>query len=97
MLRKCANESCFAPFRYLGEGRLFQLESDGLAPAAKKSGVKKTEYFWLCSQCSNTMVLTVSKDGKVAAVPAASDDTLALSGPVVRIQSLALRPMRLEE
>jgi hypothetical protein len=68
MVAKCANPSCSASFRYLGEGRLFRLEAD---PAFSSPGklnfgdFSKAEYFWLCSRCSASMTLRLRQDGKV--------------------------------
>ena len=47
MLGKCANPSCSASFRRLGDGTLFPLEPD---PRLRLSN-PKTEYFWLCPTC----------------------------------------------
>jgi hypothetical protein len=55
MLAKCANPSCLQPFRYLHEGKLYSMEwvraDDGFRP--------KSEWFWLCDQCSSRMTLRV--------------------------------------
>jgi len=66
MLAKCSNSSCFAPFRRLGNGRLFLLESDPPLHNHKSEG---TEYFWLCDACSATMTLRLAEDERVVAVP----------------------------
>ena len=50
MLSKCANPSCSTPFRYLREGQLFRFQSD-------RSNTR-TEFFWLCSGCSETYKVT---------------------------------------
>ena len=60
MISKCMNPSCFAPFRHLADGRLFQLQND--APAAAS---KVIEYFWLCGRCSAVMTLRITSDGSV--------------------------------
>jgi len=66
MLAKCSNPSCFAPFRYLENGKLFCLEDD---PPLGGSVGNRTEYFWLCDRCSSTMTLRLGEDENVAAVP----------------------------
>jgi hypothetical protein len=55
MLGKCANPSCSASFRRLGDGRLVRLETD---PRLRLSN-PKTEYFWLCPTCSAMMSATL--------------------------------------
>ena len=53
MLSKCANPGCSELFRYLGEGRLFQVERT-LRTEGNKSA-RKIEHYWLCRQCSQEM------------------------------------------
>jgi len=65
MLTKCSSPSCVAPFRYLGDGRLFRLETD---PALGSPESNKVEYFWLCRHCSSTMALRLTEDGTVETV-----------------------------
>lgn len=64
MLSKCANPACSTPFRYLRDGKLFEVESQG--PVQTATGVSKpvrrVEFFWLCGQCSAE--LTVIQDDK---------------------------------
>jgi hypothetical protein len=66
MLAKCANPSCSRSFRNLQEGRLFRLEADP-DPSANSyaNDSTKVEYFWLCSRCSEFMVLCLGQDGTV--------------------------------
>jgi hypothetical protein len=66
MLAKCSNPSCFAPFRYLQEGKLFRLESD---PGLRIGNSSRREYFWLCGACSSIMTLRLGEGGTVVAVP----------------------------
>jgi hypothetical protein len=61
MLAKCTNSSCFASFRRLDEGQLFQLENAQTVGAS----TNLTEYFWLCRDCSAGMTLRLSQDGRV--------------------------------
>jgi hypothetical protein len=65
MLAKCSNPVCDAPFRYLGDGKLFRLETD---PTLRIRESRRWEYFWLCSRCSSTMTLRLEDDETVAAV-----------------------------
>jgi hypothetical protein len=68
MLAKCFNSSCANEFRYLTDGKLFRLEND----AALAQRNSRTEYFWLCPGCSQTMTLSISNEGNV--VPAADSE-----------------------
>src|SRR5947209_8578904 len=55
MLSKCANPGCSTAFRYLREGKLFEIDNNTLAAAnadAKKP-VRRVEFFWLCGPCSS--------------------------------------------
>lgn len=90
MLAKCANPPCSASFRYLQEGMLFKLE-------AERGGTNslRAEYFWLCSDCSNTMTLSLNPDAalKPFVIKKTSPVTpdKARSSPVNRAQGLLLR------
>ena len=65
MLGKCANPTCSASFRRLGDGRLFRLESH---PTLRLCN-PKTEYFWLCPTCSAVMTLRIDASGTVVTAP----------------------------
>ena len=73
MVSKCANPGCSAPFQYLRDGKVFQLEVRGqsspgpqLLNAGKPSA--HLEHFWLCGACASTLTLLVDK-GQVVTVP----------------------------
>jgi hypothetical protein len=66
MLAKCSNPSCFATFLYLDKGTLFRLEPE---PAFPSNKFRRTEYFWLCDRCSETMTLALAEDQSLVAVP----------------------------
>jgi len=78
MISKCANPNCGAPFRYLREGKLFQLytgSDPGLdpVPAGGPSGEKSSrpmgmEYYWLCGRCAATLRLEFEKKNGTAIV-----------------------------
>ncbi len=74
MVSKCANPACMAPFRYLHEGRIFTVRTEG-AEHRPDGADPKVERYWLCSTCSDRMTL-VLQSGKVllralAAIPEA--------------------------
>ena len=67
MLAKCANPICGAHFRYLNQGRIFNVpvyESETRA----SSGPQRIEHFWLCSTCYVTLTLVV-RNGKAEVQP----------------------------
>jgi hypothetical protein len=57
MLAKCLNPLCTAPFRYLGKGRMFNLE----IPQAAGS-THRREHFWLCDQCASTLTVVLNNN-----------------------------------
>ncbi len=76
MLSKCANPTCAAPFHYLRDGQLFQIDSRFAARGSPsgprligKKPAGRIEYFWLCSACSSTMTLAYERGKGVVAVP----------------------------
>jgi hypothetical protein len=58
LLSKCLNPNCSAPFRYLREGRLFNLEVP-VAPTQPGPG-RRLERFWLCRECSSTLTVVLN-------------------------------------
>lgn len=64
MVSKCANPSCPAAFRRMGEGRLFRIEFQASLPEdarfdpGRQAG-RRTEYFWLCAKCAPLMTIKV--------------------------------------
>jgi hypothetical protein len=69
MLSKCANPACSATFRYLGEGKLYLIDSKDLArhraPAGSKYAGKSCTYLWLCSSCCQHMTIQIDSDLEV--------------------------------
>jgi len=68
MLSKCANPRCQAPFRYMGEGRLFHLRrsllrrEDTLSELLGPSVGTSVVHYWLCHTCAESFDI-VSGDG----------------------------------
>ena len=74
MVGKCANPECAAIFRYLHEGRLFQVDmrrlSGGHEGICEFCGhPHHVRHFWLCNACARTMTLTCTADGFVDLIP----------------------------
>ena len=67
MVAKCANPSCGARFRYLNEGKLFQVERRG-AKGVSPTG-HNVEHYWLCAGCAQRFTLTANPDHEVSVVP----------------------------
>ena len=67
MLSKCANPACSAQFRYLHQGKIFQL-SPTPEVDAMTGGIFEQFYerFWLCEKCCTEM--RVAWDGTKAVV-----------------------------
>ena len=59
MLSTCLNPACGTPFRYLHDGRIYQLE----IPAVPQKHSTRREYFWLCGRCCSEFAV-VLRDGQ---------------------------------
>ena len=66
MITQCANPDCRRELHYLRDGKIYQFV------LSAKVGSKRLEHFWLCGECSKSMILicvnksevkTVGKDG----------------------------------
>jgi len=56
MLAKCANPICGAHFRYLKQGRIFNVPVYG--PDERScTWPRRVEHFWLCSNCCMTLTV----------------------------------------
>lgn len=75
MLAKCANPACNAPFLYLREGKLYQMEvAVDSAPAEQESAEdrkrsRRLEFFWLCAKCAPQMTLAYDQGRGLVVVP----------------------------
>lgn len=81
MVAKCANPSCDQQFRYLHRGRLFLVDQPRFMPETEvefHDGIQRSEYFWLCERCCQTMTITSDKSGH--AVIASSGTLRGCSG-----------------
>lgn len=58
MLSKCANPLCAIRFRYLHEGRIFNVPVSD-AHAAFGDRPSRVEHFWLCSGCAATLKIVL--------------------------------------
>jgi len=73
VLAKCANPTCFAPFRRLTEGKLFQVEtqysSKDERASRKGRPTHHVEHFWLCADCARLVTLAFHEDRGLITVP----------------------------
>lgn len=84
MMSKCANPSCSSTFRYLREGKLFQVPgSDPSKPGALERAEKpsaRDEFFWLCGECSKEFTIAVDPALGVRTVRRNSSRALRAAG-----------------
>jgi rubredoxin len=60
LVSKCANPTCFTPFRYLHQGRLYKLRLAHERKPANGHGVlERIEHYWLCPECSRSLTVAV--------------------------------------
>jgi hypothetical protein len=88
MLAKCANPACSAPFLYLREGKLYQIEMQTEMPAAageqkaevaknERKPARRLEFFWLCGRCARQMTLSFDRGRGVVVVPTRTQGAVA--------------------
>jgi hypothetical protein len=68
MVSKCANPACQAPFRYLHEGRLFNVFDAVPGAGQRPTHASRMELYWLCNQCVKT-VRIVLQEGRIETRP----------------------------
>ena len=68
MLAKCANPICGAHFRYLSQGRVFNVPLYGTESANGTDTIPKwraypqrVEHYWMCTTCLMTLTLVMRK------------------------------------
>lgn len=67
MLSRCLNASCGAPFHFLAEGRIFNVEHV-VATAGKGEPQIFVEQYWLCGSCSQRLKVVI-ENGRVTTQP----------------------------
>ena len=72
-------------FRYLGEGRLFQVERTAKADRGSKS-VRKIEHYWLCDRCSREMRIGVLEN-EALLIFSDPDGTIKNTSPVDQVRA----------
>lgn len=78
MLSHCANPQCSRPFLRLRQGKLFLVETEGMAklgelraPASAQMRLqpRRVERYWLCDQCAETWTLVHERKQGIVLVP----------------------------
>jgi len=75
MLHKCANSACSNLFRFLSQGKLYQVETEYLNPPSRNfrirdgKGRRRVEHYWLCDECSSFLTLAFEKGRGMIIVP----------------------------
>ena len=88
MLSKCLNPLCSAPFRYLHEGRVFNIDLVSPDHAQEGSRFHRIEHYWLCSSCALHFKVVV-EHGQVFTRPLrprpGEDEAFTLPVPPARV------------
>ena len=70
MLSKCANPSCSTPFRYLRDGKIFEIDANQETEAiGSVKPIRRVEFYWLCGPCSSELTVIHDLDKGVQIVP----------------------------
>jgi len=71
MLSKCANPACSTPFRYLRDGKIFEIDSkrESETSVEGKKPLRRVEFFWLCGECSTEWTVINDREKGVITVP----------------------------
>lgn len=73
MMSKCANPNCSSVFRYLRDGKLFQVPAGASPKGGSDSDIAKVpardEFFWLCGECSRQLTIIVDPIEGVRTAP----------------------------
>jgi len=110
VLHKCANPGCWAQFRYLHQGKLFEIEIqyfDGPAGRVRENLVNRkgqVERCWLCDRCAARMALRLDPQQGVVMVSSPGDSEVVVTTPILqsslkaaaRIARVLVRPLDLD-
>jgi len=70
MVDRCANPNCSKLLRYLREGRIFAFDmADPRGAVISGRIAHRQEQYWLCGDCSQTLVLVQTCETGVLVVP----------------------------
>jgi hypothetical protein len=76
MVNHCSNPACNKPLHYLREGRIFVFDVIDPKSSAPPNGryPHHMEHFWLCGQCSETLLLEKSAEMGIRVLPRAAKE-----------------------
>lgn len=108
VLHKCANPVCGAQFRYLYQGRLFEVETQyfesesGNGRGKPRNGKGHIERYWLCDQCAVHIALRFDRGRGLVMVSSLEDfeevvtTTVPQSGPkaTTQVARVLIRPFK---
>ncbi len=66
MVNNCANPKCNKPLHYLRDGRIFVFEMTGARTGPDGKRLRHLQHYWLCGDCSVSMVVEPEGDAGVA-------------------------------
>lgn len=71
MVSNCANPKCSKPLVYLREGRIFVFDVpiNRTPEEGSGRGSHRLEHFWLCGECSQTLLLQQAGDRSIQLIP----------------------------
>ena len=110
MLQKCANPVCDTQFRYLHQGKLFEVETQyqdspaGAPAGGPRNGKGHVELYWVCERCATHVVLFFDRQHGLTMVGSFSDsdDVVKTVLPhssgknVLAISRILIRPLDLD-
>ena len=109
MLCKCANPVCSARFRYLQQGRLFEVETKYFEtpptgdPGEARNARGQVEHYWLCDDCAMHIALRFDRERGLVTVssPGSSSEARvtvipqSISKVVTGVAQVLIRPSAL--
>jgi hypothetical protein len=69
MVNNCANSKCGKPLHYLREGRIFIFDVSGSSSEPGGKRVRHLEHYWLCGDCSQTLMMDQDDRAVIRVVP----------------------------
>src|SRR3954470_8284530 len=92
MVSNCANPKCSKPLVYLREGRIFVFDVplQRLPEEGTGRGSHRLEHFWLCGECSQTMILQQAGDRSIQLIPRRVPREARRTPDVVQVTTSAL-------
>ena len=109
MVHKCANPECVAPFLYLREGKLFEVEThyrdrfSGERYGRPVKGKGHVERFWLCDHCAARSALRFDRERGLVLESMLTGRKIGVTSTIVRsngkaeseIEGVLIRPLDL--